>query len=214
MSHRIPGHHGRSRRYERAIGSGTTRVVLIRPHRFRPNRIPVTTTASRHAISGAPRSRSQPRPTPRPVPRARLTQAGVRIHLFETRPRRLPDSVSRNHWFSTHSGGRIAVYPMYSPSRSANAGPTSWRCSRPNTAAEIIDFPTWSATGSISRKPAPSSWSTSTVSPMRRDQTAPARSLMAYPHSAIAILFDACEPARQADLSHQRPDVHRHQSSQ
>jgi len=28
-----------------------------------------------------------------------------------------PDSVFPNNWFSTHSGGHIAIYPMYAPSR-------------------------------------------------------------------------------------------------
>ena len=30
-----------------------------------------------------------------------------------------PDSVFPNNWFSTHSGGHVAVYPMYSPNRRA-----------------------------------------------------------------------------------------------
>jgi hypothetical protein len=41
----------------------------------------------------------------------------VRVHLFEDETASAPDSVFPNNWFSTHSGGRVAVYPMYSPSR-------------------------------------------------------------------------------------------------
>ena len=41
----------------------------------------------------------------------------MRVHLFEDETASAPDSVFPNNWFSTHSGGRVAVYPMYSPSR-------------------------------------------------------------------------------------------------
>ena len=40
------------------------------------------------------------------------------MHLFEDRGERdTPDSVFPNNWFSTHPGGHVAIYPMYSPSR-------------------------------------------------------------------------------------------------
>lgn len=47
-----------------------------------------------------------------------LTGAGVTVHVFEDDPvRDNPDAVFPNNWFSTHHGGRIAVYPMYAPAR-------------------------------------------------------------------------------------------------
>ena len=47
-----------------------------------------------------------------------LQTHGVRVHLFEdTGACETPDSVFPNNWFSTHVGGHVAVYPMYSPSR-------------------------------------------------------------------------------------------------
>lgn len=42
---------------------------------------------------------------------------GVRVHLFDDEDPARCDSVFPNNWFSTHAGGRVAVYPMYSPSR-------------------------------------------------------------------------------------------------
>jgi hypothetical protein len=48
-----------------------------------------------------------------------LRNAGVRVHLFEDEGTATPDSVFPNNWFSTHSGGHVAVYPMYAPNRRA-----------------------------------------------------------------------------------------------
>ncbi len=47
-----------------------------------------------------------------------LIAAGVRVHVFDDFGQLdTPDSVFPNNWFSTHHGGRIAIYPMYAPSR-------------------------------------------------------------------------------------------------
>ena len=46
-----------------------------------------------------------------------LEHAGVDVHLFDDTQADRPDSVFPNNWFSTHAGGHIATYPMYSPSR-------------------------------------------------------------------------------------------------
>ncbi len=49
-----------------------------------------------------------------------LREAGVTVHVFEdTATPAKPDAVFPNNWFSTHRDGRIALYPMYSPSRRA-----------------------------------------------------------------------------------------------
>jgi hypothetical protein len=48
----------------------------------------------------------------------RLSDAGVRVHVFDDPgDNRTPDSVFPNNWFSTHPGGHIALYPMYSRNR-------------------------------------------------------------------------------------------------
>jgi hypothetical protein len=46
-----------------------------------------------------------------------LQAAGVAIHLFEDEGCAAPGSGFPNNWFSTHSGGHVALYPMFSPSR-------------------------------------------------------------------------------------------------
>jgi hypothetical protein len=46
-----------------------------------------------------------------------LTARGVRVHLFEDETDQRPDSVFPNNWFSTHRGGRIVTYPMFTPNR-------------------------------------------------------------------------------------------------
>lgn len=89
-------------------------VVMIRPHHFRPN----PQTAADNTFQ---------RTTDHDVSRAAfdactrvaevLRGEGVRVHLFEDETDTHPDSVFPNNWFSTHAGGRIAVYPMYAPNR-------------------------------------------------------------------------------------------------
>jgi hypothetical protein len=48
---------------------------------------------------------------------AALTAAGITVHLFDDETTTSPDSVFPNNWFSTHSGGHVAIYPMFTPSR-------------------------------------------------------------------------------------------------
>jgi hypothetical protein len=89
-------------------------VVLIRPHHFTPN----PQTAADNTFQ---------RTTDEDVSRAAydactrvaevLQREGVRVHMFEDEGYAHPDSVFPNNWFSTHAGGRIAVYPMYAENR-------------------------------------------------------------------------------------------------
>ena len=47
-----------------------------------------------------------------------LRTAGVTVHVFtDDGARNTPDSVFPNNWFSTHTGGHIAIFPMFAPSR-------------------------------------------------------------------------------------------------
>lgn len=94
-------------------------VVMIRPHHFTPNTLTAQdnhfqTSAASDAVTVAGAARAE-------VTRATeaLRAAGVRVHLFEDEGTATPDSVFPNNWFSTHSGGHVAVYPMYSPNRRA-----------------------------------------------------------------------------------------------
>ncbi len=92
-------------------------VVMIRPNRFHPN--PET--------AGDNRFQSVPDMTPEAVAglaRAEhdgaveaLRAAGVMVHVFQDERDDTPDSIFPNNWFSTHSGGHVAIYPMYAASR-------------------------------------------------------------------------------------------------
>lgn len=93
-------------------------VVMIRPHHFRTNpeteqdnvfqtRDGTRTTTEITAQAHAEVSR---------VAEA-LERIGVKVHLFEDETWETPDSVFPNNWFSTHAGGHIAIYPMFSPNR-------------------------------------------------------------------------------------------------
>ena len=93
-------------------------VVLIRPHHFGPN----PATALDNAFQSVDPTRdaaaiARDAYTESTLLAEALEQAGVQVHLFEDTESVRPDSVFPNNWFSTHPGGRIAVYPMYSPNR-------------------------------------------------------------------------------------------------
>ncbi|MEO5983358.1 MAG: arginine deiminase-related protein [Pedococcus sp.] len=93
-------------------------VVLIRPHHFTPN----PGTAADNAFQSV-----DPLRTPAQVAAAAyeevtaaadaLAGVGVRVHLFDDSDATRHDSVFPNNWFSTHAGGRVALYPMYAPNR-------------------------------------------------------------------------------------------------
>ena len=94
-------------------------VVMIRPHQFRPNpetaadnafQSPVAQDAAQAVADAAYREVT--------AAVERLEAEGVRVHLFEDHGEQgTPDSVFPNNWFSTHPGGHVAIYSMYSPSR-------------------------------------------------------------------------------------------------
>ncbi|HKS13127.1 MAG TPA: arginine deiminase-related protein [Pseudomonas sp.] len=92
---------------------------MIRPHAFTPN----PETAADNSFQ-----RARPDLAAQAIAEAALsevTQAagrleaeGVRVHLFDDRGEHdTPDSVFPNNWFSTHPGGHVALYSMYSKNR-------------------------------------------------------------------------------------------------
>ncbi len=92
---------------------------MIRPHRFSVN--PETAADNAFQLAAAYADASSVAAQARAEfdeAVARLTAEGVRIHVFDDFGRQeTPDSVFPNNWFSTHHGGLVAIYPMYSPSR-------------------------------------------------------------------------------------------------
>ena len=94
-------------------------VVMVRPQHFTPN---PETAADNRFQRQAPIDQAQriAQAAHQEVGAAAqvLRQHGVRVHLFDDDGRRdTPDSVFPNNWFSTHAGGHVALYPMYSPNR-------------------------------------------------------------------------------------------------
>ena len=92
---------------------------MVRPHQFVSN--PETAEDNSFQKAGAQyQSADISRMAYEEVSRAAeiLQSHGVRVHLFEDDgSRQTPDSVFPNNWFSTHSGGHVAIYPMYAPNR-------------------------------------------------------------------------------------------------
>lgn len=93
-------------------------VVMIRPHHFRVNPETAADNAFQQNSTGmdqAAMARSAFEELS--VAAAQLEDAGIRVHIFEDEGTATPDSVFPNNWFSTHSGGHIALYPMFSEAR-------------------------------------------------------------------------------------------------
>jgi hypothetical protein len=101
----------------RSLQAPTT-VVMIRPHHFAIN--PQTAADNLFQSDAAGRSATE-------VSAAAFAEStslasalsahGVTVHLFEDDAIDRPDGVFPNNWFSTHRGGRIVVYPMYTVNR-------------------------------------------------------------------------------------------------
>lgn len=93
-------------------------VVLIRPHHFAPNpatAVDNTFQTNESARDGAALAAGAHREVTALA--EALTHHGVRVHLFEDLESTRPDSVFPNNWLSTHSGGHVAIYPMFTPNR-------------------------------------------------------------------------------------------------
>lgn len=94
-------------------------VVMVRPHKFTPNpETAADNSFQRTAPSTAALALASAAHQEVTEAAQRLEREGVRVHLFEDLgDNDTPDSVFPNNWFSTHPGGHVAIYPMYSPSR-------------------------------------------------------------------------------------------------
>ena len=95
-----------------------TTVVMMRPHHFSVN---VQTAAdnvfqvgSIDTDGGVLAQRAFDEST---AVADALRAAGVTVHLFDDVATDRPDSVFPNNWFSTHRGGRIVTYPMFTLNR-------------------------------------------------------------------------------------------------
>lgn len=115
-------------------------VVMIRPHAFRPNpetRADNAFQTDSAAADTAARARDE---FDRAV--TGLRAAGVRVHVFDdTGVLDTPDSVFPNNWFSTHTGGHVALYPMYAENRRRERRPDVIELlKREYRVSDVIDY--------------------------------------------------------------------------
>jgi len=92
-------------------------VVMIRPHHFSPNE---ETKQDNSFQVDKPFDKDQIKVNAyKQVSKAIdvLQAEGITVHVFEDETEDTPDSVFPNNWFSTHTGGHIAIYPMYAENR-------------------------------------------------------------------------------------------------
>jgi hypothetical protein len=103
-------------------------VIMIRPHQFCPNKETMAdnsfqTTKQINTDLVSTQAYQQV------TKAAELLEAeGIVVHIFEDTTSLTPDSVFPNNWFSTHTGGQIAIYPMYAQNR------------RQERRSDVIDF--------------------------------------------------------------------------
>ena len=96
-----------------------TSVVMIRPLRFAPNAETVADNffQTRAAVASPLLADAAYGEVTRMA--EQLVDLDVEVHLFDDPLDHRPDSVFPNNWFSTHPDGRVALYPMFAPSRRA-----------------------------------------------------------------------------------------------
>jgi len=101
------------------IQQSANAVVMIRPCQFYPNPETACDNAFQREIApDEAGSLSQAAQEEFDQAVELLRDAGVTVHVFEdTAAPEKPDAVFPNNWFSTHHDGRVALYPMYSPTR-------------------------------------------------------------------------------------------------
>lgn len=93
-------------------------VVMIRPHAFCSN--PETRDDNAFQTLADPDAEATSEAALAEFDRAvgQLCAAGITVHVFDDfGDRDTPDSVFPNNWFSTHSGGHVAIYPMFAENR-------------------------------------------------------------------------------------------------
>ena len=92
-------------------------VVMIRPHHFYPNEQTEQDNSFQTATL-IDKKRLQEMAYKQVTNVSNLLEAeGVTVHIFEDEGEQTPDSVFPNNWFSTHTGGQIAIYPMCAQNR-------------------------------------------------------------------------------------------------
>lgn len=146
-----------------------TAVVMVRPHRFRVNSETLADNAFQSLVDltlSDDRIAAMARDEFDGCVEA-LTGAGVTVHVFDDFGQLdTPDSVFPNNWFSTHHGGRIAIYPMFAPNRRRERRADVIELLKSTyRVQEVIDYSGSSTTTCFSKAPAPWCSTTSSGSP-------------------------------------------------
>lgn len=93
-------------------------VVMVRPHSFSPNLETAADNAFQSTDERTPNQISQAAVTEFDQAVHQLESVGVKVHVFDQlADHDTPDCVFPNNWFSTHTGGHIAIYPMFADNR-------------------------------------------------------------------------------------------------
>lgn len=93
-------------------------VIMIRPRHFRPNAQTAQDNGFQTFADGVATDDLARRAYDEITTMVdALRHEGIKVNLFEDPRDDRPDAVFPNNWFSTHPGGHVAVYPMYSKNR-------------------------------------------------------------------------------------------------
>ncbi|MDG1437367.1 MAG: arginine deiminase-related protein [Emcibacteraceae bacterium] len=93
-------------------------VIMIRPHNFLPNQETAADNSFQQSGEGLSKSDLAKRAYAEATNVVKTLEShGIKVHVFEDKGTETPDSVFPNNWFSTHSGGHIAIYPMFAENR-------------------------------------------------------------------------------------------------
>ena len=93
-------------------------VVMVRPHAFLSNPETVEDNAFQKEAPGSECEIAAKALEEFDEAVSRLRKHGITVHVFEDEgERETPDSVFPNNWFSTHPGGQVGIYPMFTRSR-------------------------------------------------------------------------------------------------
>lgn len=99
------------------------RVILVRPHRFSPNRQTTADNGFQRRAEGTPEAVQAAAHAESTALAEALCSVGVGVEVFEDLGHDTPDSVFPNNWFSTHQDGTLVLYPMCAPNRRAERRP-------------------------------------------------------------------------------------------
>jgi hypothetical protein len=95
-------------------------VVMVRPNRFFSNPETALDNAFQQRADSSEDALTEAARAEFDRAAEALTREGVTVHVFDDTPSPIkPDAVFPNNWFTTHRDGRVALFPMFTPSRRA-----------------------------------------------------------------------------------------------